>query len=64
MAQEFVKPIIGQEAVCSDGLGRVRAYEDNFPIQWIQVDTYINNRSCQWDYRNVKLIPIPGLLCP
>jgi len=52
----FVHPIIGQEAICSDGLGRVIAFCDDFPDQWIQVSTYVNDRSCKWDPDNVKLI--------
>ena len=55
----MIKPIIGQEAICPDGLGRVKAFEDNFPRQWIQVSTYIKNRDCKWDACNVRLIPLP-----
>lgn len=58
MPNEFKHPVIGQEAVCPDGLGRVVAFEDKFPFQWIQVDTYVNNRSCQWAPDNVKLVCI------
>ena len=54
----FTHPIIGQEAVCPDGLGRVVAYVDDFPDQWIQVDTYVRNRSCKWAPDNVKLVTI------
>jgi hypothetical protein len=49
-------PIIGQEAICGDGLGRVIAFKNEAPEKWIQVKTYINNRSCKWDWLNVKLI--------
>jgi hypothetical protein len=49
-------PILGQEAICPDGLGRVVAFEDNFPEQWIQVDTYVDNRGCKWAPYNVTLI--------
>lgn len=52
------KPIIGQEAVCPGGLGRVVAFMDDFPNQWIQVDTYVNNRSCRWDPSNVRLVKL------
>ena len=58
MALEFKHPIIGQEAVCPDGLGRVTAFKDDFPFQWIQVATYANNRDCQWAPGNVKLVRI------
>lgn len=56
MPHEFKHPVIGQEAICPDGLGRVRAFKDSFPHQWIQVDTYIENRSCQWGPHNVVLV--------
>jgi len=56
--REFEEPIIGQEAVCSDGLGRVAAFDFIPPNRWIQVDTYINNRSCKWDVANVTLVTI------
>jgi len=58
MAHEFKHPVIGQEAVCPDGLGRVVAFMDSFPFQWIQVRTYVGDRSCQWDPCNVKLVKI------
>lgn len=55
---DFHRIIIGQEAVCPDGLGRVAAYSDKFPFRWIQVDTYINNRSYKWAPENVRLVPV------
>lgn len=55
----FEHPILGQEAVCPDGLGRVKSYVDNFPTQYIEVETYVNNRGCHWAPHNVTLIP-PG----
>jgi len=58
MAHEFQHPIIGQEAVCPDGLGRVIAFKDKFPEQWIQVGTYIGDRSCKWSPDNVCLVAI------
>lgn len=51
-----IKIIIGQEAICPDGLGRVMAYSDRFPFNWIQVSTYINDRQCKWAIENVDLI--------
>ena len=58
MAHEFKHPIIGQEAVCPDGLGRVTAFRDTFPHQWIRVATYIDNRNCEWAWHNVRLVHI------
>jgi hypothetical protein len=58
MPHEFKHPIIGQEAVCPDGLGRVIAFKDSFPERWIQVSTYIADRSCKWSPDNVKLVAI------
>lgn len=51
-------PIIGQEAVCPDGLGRVIGFLDAFPHQWIQVQTYVNDRSCKWAPQNVRLVEL------
>lgn len=56
MTHEFDHPIIGQEAICPDGLGRVIAFKNDFPHQWIQVSTYVNDRQCKWDMANVELI--------
>lgn len=61
MAHQFKHPIIGQEAICPDGLGRVVAFKDEFPYQWIQVETYINNRGCTWSPQNVELIDPRGI---
>jgi len=57
--QDKSDPVIGQEAVCPDGLGRVIAFENDFPKKWIQVSTYFNDRSCKWHWDNIKLVPIP-----
>lgn len=54
-------PIIGQEAICPDGLGRVVEFSRNFP-EWIQVVTYVKNRECKWAPDNVKLVPIGPLM--
>lgn len=51
-------PIIGQEAICPDGLGRVIAFSNDFPHIWIQVDTYVNNRQCKWSPSNIRLVNI------
>jgi len=58
MAFEFHHPIIGQEAVCPDGLGRVTAFQDTRKGQWIKVATYVANRECEWAPHNVKLVRI------
>jgi hypothetical protein len=55
---ELARPILGQEAVCPDGLGRVVAFEFGLPHTFIQVDTYVNNRSCKWAPHNVRLVKI------
>jgi hypothetical protein len=52
------KPIRGQECICPDGLGRVEA---TFIDGRVQVETYIKNRSCSWDRKNVQLVPILGI---
>jgi hypothetical protein len=59
----FKHPIIGQEAVCPDGLGRVRAFQDDFPTCWVQVDTYVENRGCKWAPENVSLVPLTSYPC-
>jgi len=51
-------PIIGQEAVCPDGLGRVIGFGSEGCSHWICVETYINDSCCHWDYHNVKLVEI------
>ena len=61
MKKSFPDPIIGQEAVCPDGLGRVVAFGNTMPNSWICVETYVKDRSCQWDYTNVKLVKIGEL---
>lgn len=53
--------IIGQEAICPDGLGRVVAFSDNLPDRWIQIRTYINNRECKWGQNNIELIDPRGV---
>ena len=51
-------PIIGQEAICPDGLGRVTAYRNSTLGAWIQVATYVNNKESKWAPLNVRLVPI------
>jgi len=51
--------IIGQEAICPDGLGRVLDVSDN----GITVETYFHNRGCCWAPHAVELIdPRPAML--
>lgn len=51
--------VIGQEAICPDGLGRVREYDIwNIPPRWVVIDTYIKNRACKWNYCNVEILPL------
>ena len=63
--REIKDPILGQEAICGDGLGRVKEW--GYPVTgtangwgWARVDTYINNRGCKWDRHNVELIDPRG----
>lgn len=66
MAHGFEHPILGQEAICPDGLGRVIAFKDELPHQWIQVSTYVKDRACKWDPCNVTLLSlyrVPGAPC-
>jgi len=50
------KIILGQEAICPDGLGRVIAFDNKFPENWIQISTYVNDRQCKWSRCNVRLV--------
>lgn len=50
--------VVGQEAMCPDGLGRVRAFSKKFPNEFVQIDTYVDNRSCRWSPDNIQLIPV------
>jgi hypothetical protein len=50
--EEGSKIIIGQEAICPDGLGRVMEVNQYS----IKVSTYFNDRQCCWDRNNIELI--------
>ncbi|MEE9367000.1 MAG: hypothetical protein V3W44_09960 [Dehalococcoidales bacterium] len=50
-----IEPIIGQECICPDGLGRVVSAHEN-DHGWIGVSTYINDRGCKWSPENIELI--------
>lgn len=58
----MVKPILGQEAICPDGLGRVVDVREHAgEVTNIKVRTYVNDRGCDWAASNVELIdPRPG----
>lgn len=49
--------VIGQEAICSDGLGRV-VEKSITKGEWIRISTYVKDRQCCWAPHNVVLIPI------
>lgn len=53
------KLVIGQEAICPDGLGRIVDFCLSIPNQFIQVETYVHDRSCKWAVHNVKVLPLP-----
>ena len=55
---ERQKPIIGQEAICPDGLGRVSDFNFNSSNEWIEVSTYYRNRLCHWSPDNITLIKL------
>jgi hypothetical protein len=49
--------IIGQEAICPDGLGRVKSIQSAMGCSVnITVQTYMDDRSCSWARDNVELI--------
>ena len=52
----YFEPIIGQECICHDGLGRVRDYSDKGTVRFIQVDTIYKNNSSKWAPESVELI--------
>lgn len=54
----FKRPIIGQEAITSSGLGRVSSFEERFPRQTITVQDYMTNVPTRYCYSNVTLVPI------
>ena len=55
-------PIIGQEVVCPDGLGRIADIILQPANSYsIVVHTYIKNRACAWDSENVKLVQVLGV---
>jgi hypothetical protein len=51
-------PIIGQEAICPDGLGRVISFSDDLPAMYVQVRTYANDQALRWVPSQVELVPI------
>jgi hypothetical protein len=56
-------PIIGQEVICPDGLGRIREVVSGAANSYqIRVDTYVNNMACKWASTNVEYLPITNRL--
>lgn len=53
-------PVLGQECICPDGIGRISEIELNRYgfITGIRVDTYVKNRGCMWDPVNVKVFSL------
>lgn len=53
-------PILGQECICPDGLGRISEIQQNRygTLTGIRVETYVKNRGCIWNPDNVKVFPI------
>ena len=46
--------VIGQEVICDDGIGRVKAVDKFYGL--IQIDTDFNNKSSYWDFDDVKFV--------
>jgi len=51
-------PIIGQECVCPEGLGRVVGFGTKDDADWIQVKTYVNSKNARWLVEHVRLIAL------
>jgi hypothetical protein len=52
-------PILGQECICPDGVGRIKEIKkEPCGTASLVVETYFNDRSCCWAHHNVTLIPI------
>jgi len=56
MKRESKKPIIGQEAICPDGLGRVSDFCVVFPHEYVEISIYVRDRRCRWSLDSVELI--------
>lgn len=62
--------IKGQEAICSDGLGRATDFGEGVAgYKWIRVSTYVDDKNSEYDARNVELIdprqiPMPFIIHP
>jgi len=48
--------ILGQEAICPYGLGRVVAYKFKEPDNFIRISTYRDNEERSWSPEKVELI--------
>ncbi len=51
--------IMGQEAICPHGLGRVMGVD---PEGLIRIDTYTDNKNCKWAREDVELIDPRGTM--
>ena len=50
------KLVIGQEAICPRGLGRITEFQlNNFPHNYVRVSTYIKDYNSKYDPCNVKI---------
>jgi hypothetical protein len=58
----FLHPIIGQEAICPAGLGRVTAFKDDGDDAWIEIQPYVNNAltatPLKWPPNYVQLVDV------
>lgn len=50
---------LGQECVCPDGVGRIVEFiKGAADALYIKVDTYVENRGCDWHEINVRPIAL------
>lgn len=55
----IANPVIGQEVICPDGLGRIKEIREGICDTYkIVVSTYIKNRDCAWASTNVQLLQV------
>ena len=56
---KVIKPMLGQEAICPDGLGRITELKYwQGKLYEVRVKTYVDDRSCMWAAHNVELLPV------
>ena len=57
-----MNPVIGQEVICSNGLGRISEIIPDICGQYkIRVDTYIKNYASWYASTNVEVLPLGRL---